>query len=133
MDRGVREHSNHSISQTSNKLSESMTSLNSKQAPATSPSRQTTLTHQHSLQSNQSEINGEKKVEPTGIKFERLKNLSVSMSSKLKKKQFFIISCCLDGKLICLILSPLSDSLSTSIMFMLHSQAVGKLSTKQFT
>lgn len=71
------ERSNPNISQTTNKLSESMTSLNSKQAPATSPSRQGTLAHQQSLQSNQSEVNGEKKAEPTGIKFERLKNLSV--------------------------------------------------------
>ena len=46
-----------------------------RQAPANSPSRQTTLTHQHSVTSNKSEVNG--KEDGMTIKFERIKNLNV--------------------------------------------------------
>lgn len=78
MDRGQNDNTN--LSQSQGKLSDSTTSLNNRQAPAKSPSRQNTLVKQTSIQSNQSEINGERKDDPHGIKFERLKNLEVTIS-----------------------------------------------------
>jgi hypothetical protein len=78
MDRGQND--SHNLSQSQGKLSDSTTSLNNRQAPAKSPSRQNTLVKQTSVQSNQSEINGEKRDDPHGIKFERLKNLEVMNS-----------------------------------------------------
>ncbi|XP_052786989.1 uncharacterized protein LOC128222153 isoform X2 [Mya arenaria] len=73
--RNDRSSANHDdLSRSTNKLSESTQSLNNRQAPAHSPSRQSTLTHQHSVQSNQSEVNGKEEI--PGIKFERIKNLN---------------------------------------------------------
>ena len=66
----------HALSKSANHLSESMTSLSNRHAPAMSPSRQSTLQKQQSLQSFHSEINGEHRHEE-GVKFERLKNLPV--------------------------------------------------------
>lgn len=78
MDRGhstENQHvSNHSLSQSTGKLTDSSTSLN-RQAPVKSPSRQSTLAKQSSVQSTASEINGERRDDSHGIKFERLKNL----------------------------------------------------------
>ncbi|XP_052267989.1 uncharacterized protein LOC127869450 isoform X1 [Dreissena polymorpha] len=68
--------SHEDLSRSVSKLNESTTSLNNRHAPTHSPSKQGTLSHQQSMQSNSSEVNGEKKEEQPGIKFERLKNLS---------------------------------------------------------
>lgn len=89
MDRGHNENhnmSNPNLSQSGGRLSDSTTSLNNRQAPMKSPSRQNTLQKQTSIQSNQSEINGEKRDDQHGIKFERLKNLEEDeLMAKIKE------------------------------------------------
>ena len=98
------------LSQTSNHLSESSSSLaNQVRGISQSPSKQSSIARQQSVQS---EVNGEQREE--GIKFERLKNLQVCvraldrrysktliLSTNVVKKsletEFLIAICCPPG------------------------------------